>query len=283
MKRTSRRRWRRRSTAKCSCRRRNSAKRRSARRRSTSYREGLIAAMRRYLPAQFFSRWRLRSGVCWTPQRLVWMALLMAWSAEQSLRERFDAVRDLVGGLFPWWRLGETYTGWSVALASWSGVLKPAVTRRLQRQMQERAGQHWRRERWCAFAADGSRVECPRTAANEAALGCAGRKRTAPQLYVTTLWHMGLGLPWDYRIGPGTSSERGHLAEMLGDLPAGSLLVADAGFVGYELCARILTAGHSFLLRVGANVHLLQRLGYAVREGRSTVYLWPREQQDRPG
>jgi hypothetical protein len=210
------------------------------------------------------------------------MALLMAWSAEQSLRERFDAVRDLMGGLFPWWRLGETYTGWSMALASWSGVLKPAVARRLQRQMQERAGPHWRREGWCAFAADGSRVECPRTAANEAALGCAGRKRTAPQLYVTTLWHMGLGLPWDYRIGPGTSSERGHLAEMLGDLPAGSLLVADAGFVGYELCARILTAGHSFLLRVGANAHLLQRLGYAVREGRSTVYLWPREQQDRP-
>ena len=250
--------------------------------RTSSYRAGLIGAIREWLPTQFFSRWKLRGGVAWTPQRLLCMALFMAWSAEQTLAERFDAVHDLLRSLFPRWRLGGTYTGWYVALARWSAVLQPAVAKRLRREMQAMARTHWSRQGWCAFAADGSRVECPRTAANEAVLGCAGRKRTAPQLFLTTLWHMGLGLPWDFRIGPGTSSERRHLEEMLADLPANALVVADAGFVGYDLCRRILAARRSFLLRVGANVHLLSKLGYAVREQGSTVYLWPQDRQDQP-
>jgi hypothetical protein len=135
----------------------------------------------------------------------------------------------------------------------------------------------WTREGWCAFAVDGSRVECPRTKANEEELGCAGRKKTGPQLFLTTLWHMGTGLPWDFRIGPGTASERRHLEDMLAALPEQALVVADAGFTGYELCQRIITAKKNFLLRVGANVHLLQELGYVGREGVDTVYLWPEQ------
>jgi hypothetical protein len=92
---------------------------------------------------------------------------------------------------------------------------------------------------------------------------------------LTTLWHMGTGLPWDYRIGPGTASERHHLREMLTDLPAQSLLVADAGFTGYDLLRDIGQAGHSFLVRVGSNVHLLEELGYVEWQGPTTVYLWP--------
>jgi len=38
------------------------------------------------------------------------------------------------------------------------------------------------------------------------------------------------------------------------------LVVADAGFVGYELCQRVLNAGQSFLLRVGGNIRLLDTL-----------------------
>jgi hypothetical protein len=210
------------------------------------------------------------------------MAVLMAWSAEQTLSERFDAVGDVLRALFPHWRLGRTYTGWYEALALWSRPLQPALPKRLRRQMRAFAGRQWRREGWCAFAADGSRMACPRTAANERGLGCAGKKRTAPQLYLTTLWHMGLGLPWDFRIGPGTASERRHLEDMLPGLPPQALVVADAGFVGYDLCARVVAARGSFLLRVGANVHLLRELGYYRREGPATVYLWPDDRQDRP-
>src|SRR6266851_3184928 len=136
--------------------------------------------------------------------------------------------------------MGSTlYTGWSEAQSRWLAPLRPALAKRLRHQVQSRAGSAWTREGWCAFAADGSRVECPRTAANEQGLGCAGRRKTGPQLFLTTLWHMGTGLPWDFRIGPGTASERRHVEEMLTDLPASALIVADAGFTGYDFYRRI--------------------------------------------
>jgi len=243
------------------------------------YRHSLVEAIGKWLPSQFFAKWPVVKGRKWRPQRVVWLGVLMAWSAEQSLQARFAAVTDVAKKLFPKWSLGKTYTGWYEAQAKWIGPLKPAMAKRLQREMQAMAGNHWQREGWCAFAVDGSRVECPRTAANEKALGCAGREKTGPQLFVTTLWHMGLGLPWDFRTGPGTASERRHLEEMLPGLPAKSLVVADAGFVGYDLCQRILVAQQNFLLRVGANVRLLRKLGYVKCEGRDTVYLWPDKRQ----
>jgi hypothetical protein len=125
-------------------------------------------------------------------------------------------------------------------------------------------------------------VECPRTAANENELKCAGKKRTGPQLFVTTLLHVGTGVPWDFRIGPGTASERRHLEEMLADLPPQSLVVADAGFTGYEFYRHRAAAQQSFLLRVGSNVRLLRELGYFEQEGRDTVYLWPERNADQP-
>ena len=68
----------------------------------------------------------------------------------------------------------------------------------------------------------------------------AGRKKTGPQLALTVLYHMGTGLPWAWRTGPGTDAERAHLRSMLATLPSGSLLVADAGFTGYDLLRTLL-------------------------------------------
>lgn len=160
--------------------------------------------------------------------------------------------------------------------------LVPAVVRRFQRLMRQMDRRYWKRCGQCAIAVDGSRIEAPRTAANELGLGCAGRDKTAPQVFLTTLWHMGWGLPWDFRLGPGTSSELRHLEQMLPDLPQGALLVADAAFAGYELCARVLQAGRSFLLRVGSNRELLSGLGYTARERRGVVYLWPTKFRHQP-
>jgi hypothetical protein len=61
---------------------------------------------------------------------------------------------------------------------------------------------------------------------------------------------------------------------MLGELPPKSLLVADAGFPGYELWLELLKAGHELVMRVGGNVRLLKKLGY-VRSGEDIVYFWP--------
>jgi hypothetical protein len=211
------------------------------------------------------------------------MAILMVWSAEQTLQSRFEATRDALRSLFPKWRLGKSYTGWYEAQLKWLTPLRPALSKRLQQQIASMAGKHWYREGWCAFAVDGSRVECPRTEANERVLKCAGKKRTTPQLFLTTLLHMGTGLPWDFRIGPGTDSERRHVEDMLPSLPRHALVVADAGFTGYDLFCRMLAAEQNFLIRVGANVRLLKKLGYYEHEGADTVYLWPtKKDNERP-
>ncbi|MGH7193755.1 MAG: IS4 family transposase, partial [Candidatus Saccharimonadales bacterium] len=211
-----------------------------------------------------------------------WTALVMAWDDGATMQARFQHATQVGHELHPHWRLGESYGGFTAALADRSSTVVPGIARRFRQRMRALAGPRWRVRGWCAFAADGTRIETPHTAANEAELGCAGREKSAPQVFLTSLWHMGLGLPWDFRTGPGTDSERRHLEDMLDDLPAGSLIVADAGFCGYRLCHNILKRGHSFLLRVGSNVTLLSELGYHVEQQGDLVYLWPEEFRDQP-
>jgi hypothetical protein len=82
------------------------------------------------------------------------------------------------------------------------------------------------------------------------------------------------GLPWAWRTGPTGSSEREHWGQMLGELPANALIAADAGFVGYEILRSVIDSGRQVLIRVGSNVRLLRKLGWA-KESAGTVYLWP--------
>jgi len=121
----------------------------------------------------------------------------------------------------------------------------------------------------------------PRTQANQEVLGCAGKEKTGPQFLVTLLYHMGSALPWRWKIGAGTNSERGHLQSMLKRLPLGSLLVADAGFTGYDLLENILSHPLSFLIRVGANVTLLRGLGFEFERHGNIVWLWPQNKRDQ--
>jgi hypothetical protein len=62
--------------------------------------------------------------------------------------------------------------------------------------------------------------------------------------------------------------------QMIAALPTGALVTADAGFVGYAYWKALQDSGRPFLIRVGANVRLLQDLGYA-RDRDGLVYLWP--------
>jgi hypothetical protein len=57
---------------------------------------------------------------------------------------------------------------------------------------------------------------------------------------VTTLLHLATGVVWDFTSGPARSSEREHLRQMLAALPQQTLLIADAGFTGYDLLMAIL-------------------------------------------
>jgi hypothetical protein len=229
-----------------------------------------------------FSSLPARCDARWTPWRLAWAAVLMSWSVCHTLADRFTDARDCLVRMFPAQRRpGGTYQGLIAALSRHSTQLLACAAQALSAGMQRMAGAHWRRQGLVAFAVDGSRVECPRTQANEQALGCGGRHKTGPQFWLTTLWHMGLGLPWAWKIGPANDCERTHLRALLSSLPPEALLVADAGFVGYDLLRDILQGGRSFLIRVGANVSLLQGLGYARLEDGQTVYLWPHQSRQR--
>jgi hypothetical protein len=114
-------------------------------------------------------------------------------------------------------------------------------------------------------------------------LGCAGRTKTGPQRYWTVLWHVSTGVWWDWQIGPGTASERGHLHALRTSLPAGALLLADAGFVSFGVCQALLTQGVAFVVRVGRKVTLLRSLGVVEDAADGVVYLWPKKhRQERP-
>ncbi len=224
-----------------------------------------------------FSHLAVSGHADWTPQRLAWVSTLMAWDEGQTLTARFEHACQAAGDLHPHWTLGTSYSGFTAALVPWTTPLAEAIKRRFQRQMQRHAGAFGQRGRWTAVAADGTRLETPHTVANETDLGCAGKEKTAPQVFLTVLWHMGLGVPWDYRVGPGTASERAHLKQMVPDLPPEALVIADAGFVSYGLCLRLLRHGPHFLLRVGGHITWLTGLGYYHEERDGLVYLGPQK------
>lgn len=106
------------------------------------------------------------------------------------------------------------------------------------------------------------------------------KKSNNPQMWLTTMFHVGTELPWDWRSGTSDSSERDHLLEMINALPPGALVTADAGFVGYEYWKALIASGRHLLIGVGANVRLLKNLGY-VKEKNGLVYLWPDRQAAR--
>jgi len=249
--------------------------------RSVCYQRELLTAISQFLPPQFFRRWQFHGNTNWTPQRLAWASCLVSWSTEPTLSDRLESVGNWLNERLPRWQLGQSLSGFSRAWIRETPRMLDAVRRQLRRPLVGWLEQY-RVFGWVVMAVDGSRFEAPRTRANEAGLGCAGRQKTTPQIYQTTLQHVGTSLPWDFRIGPGTASERSQLDEMLPDLPAKSLLIADAGFISYGLCGTLLRGQQNFLLRVGGNTHLLEKLGFACETNERTVYLWPLKRHADP-
>jgi DDE family transposase len=246
----------------------------------------------------------LRGGkwATWKPRMLAVTALLWATSEASTLQERFAQARKIVTKVFRWQLApGVSYQGFLKMLGKWQPELLSVLVPHLREQMRTGHPEQWQTAGYALFAVDGSRVALARTKSLEAAfapqpqrrqattrsqgLGAPGRsksqtmaarhkKATSPQLWLTLLWHVGSGLPWAWRRGPSGASERAHVVAMVPELPAHALLVADAGFVGYEVWQALLTAGHHFVIRVGANVRLLRQLGW-VREHAQVVYVWP--------
>ena len=240
-----------------------------------------------------------RPECTWTPETLVFAALLWAWSDEKTLIERFTTARKIIlhgGGVQQ--EPARSYQAFVKMLCKWTEPLREVLSTAFRQRMAQALAAVWMIEGWLVFAVDGSKVDVPRTRKNEdryspksklsreaqkrrrkarrrrSSRESRQRKANVPRIWLTMLWHVGSGLPWNWRTGPSDSSERGHFQDMLDSVPPGSLLAADAGFVGYELWRTLLGVGHQLLVRVGSNVKLLKKLGYA-QERDGLVCLWP--------
>lgn len=194
---------------------------------------------------------------------------------------------------------GSTFQGFIKLLRRWTDRFVTILAQTLRERTAAELPAAMKIAGYLLFGVDGSRIEVARTLTNEAeflrrrkggrkrgrksgknsrhrpyAKAADQRKSQSPSMWITTLWHMGTGLPWDWRLGPSGSSERAHWLEMLTSLMQASLIVGDAGFVGYHYASTVMSAGHDVMIRVGSNVKLLKQLGYA-REKNGLVYLWP--------
>jgi hypothetical protein len=99
-------------------------------------------------------------------------------------------------------------------------------------------------------------------------------------LWVTAVLHLGLGVLWSWRLGTGNANEREHLRLLLHTLPRGALLVADAGYVGYELLARLQAAGLAFLVRLSSRAPLyVPDKSMLKHYCEGLVYYWPQKAQ----
>lgn len=96
------------------------------------------------------------------------------------------------------------------------------------------------------------------------------------------MWHMGLRLPWTWRLGPSHASERDHVKEMLAaeEFPENTLFCGDAGFTGYPLWRAIRQAGGDFVVRVGSNVNLLSEQADVKKLGGGIVLCWPKGKRE---
>ena len=238
--------------------------------------------------AESFGAYSLRRDSRFTPAGLVKLVFLWAWGEQAALTDRFARAQEVIVTRPGDQQRSITYQAFVKLLRRHSASLLYAVVTSLQASLRESLADSYRVAGFLVFGVDGTRIGVPRTKANEEAFSATprpkrrrGRRRradlkkaTTPRVWLTTLWHVGTGLPWGWRTGPSDSSERGHLIELLAWLPEGSLLTADAGFAGYDLCAELIAAGHDFVLRVGSNTRLLKKLG-CVREYDNRVYLWP--------
>jgi hypothetical protein len=243
-----------------------------------------------------------RADCTWTPNALISAAMLWAWSDEKTLRDRFAVARKILIVMGMLGRLpARSYQAFLKMLKTWTLTLTIALQAAFRQRMQADLADRFTVHGFPVFGVDGSRLELPRTASNEQRFSpaAARRKRTpkpkhrrrprskaaraerarqqkinSPQMWLTLMFHVGTGLPWDWRIGPSDSSERAHFQEMIAALPAGALVTADAGFAGYEYWKALIESQRHLLVRVGANVRLLRKLGY-VKEHNGVVYLWP--------
>jgi hypothetical protein len=221
-------------------------------------------------------------GYSWKAHPLVLVLLVMTWTTGDSTAERFETARAFYVAAFHKRRQpGKSLEGLAKTLRRIPlRALRPlaAALRRRIRQVlgDDRLTVHG----FIPFGGDGSRVACPRSRELQERLPTGSTKDGPPQAWVTALVHLGTGVPWAWWLGRGNANERTHLRHLLKTLPAKALVVADAGFGGFEMLRALSKANLSFLIRLKANAPLYVTDKNAwPKGGEGVVQYWTQEAQ----
>jgi hypothetical protein len=217
----------------------------------------------------------------WEIQPLVMTLVLMTWSCGESQEERFEAARAFCVVCRPKQkRPGSTAAGFQKALARLPMPVLRALVAGVRGQIA--ALLPMLVEGWIPLGCDGSQLRCPRTEELEKRLAGGNRMGSPPSVWLTAIVHLRLGVPWCWRWGKGTANERRHLQEMLALLPAAALLVADAGYIGYDLARALVSRKVSFLIRQCSLATLYSERQTPLTQFQdAVVWYWPTSAQKK--
>jgi hypothetical protein len=256
----------------------------------------------------------------WHVQPLLFVLLTMTWCAGDSLPERFETARAFYVALHQRRRRpGKTFVGFQKALGKVPLPVLRTVATAVRRQVALVLAASLTVGGFIPLGCDGSRLGCCRSEELERRLHHRPKKKrkrkskpppasapagttaepsatpapepkprkartepSMPQLWVTAVVHLSLGVLWSWRVDKGNADERKHLRRLVPTLPCTALLVADAAYAGYAVLAALESAGLSFLIRLSSRAPLYVEDKSTLkdyREGR--VYYWPQREQDK--
>ena len=262
----------------------------NARRRARQRRraKSLIGSIREFLTPDVFKQVRnssrRRKSPRWDLHPLLYILVLTTYCCGDSLPEKFEAARVFYVASCPKRkRPGEHFCGFEKALAKLPMPVLRALAAAIRGRVEAIFGKRWKVGNFIPFGCDGTRQACPRSAELERRLGTFGKEGSPPMLWNTSIVHLTLGFPFCWRLGKGgKASERSHLIHMLRWLPALALIVADAGYVGYDVAAALILAKVFFLIRMSSNATFYSEANELLDEFREgIVYYWPKTQQDQ--
>lgn len=258
-----------------------------SRRRPAAATGSLLACLNHFLTPDVWRQAQAAPGAPrrnarWNLHRLTFVLLALTWCTGDSAPERFETARAwYVASYQARKRPGATCPGFLVALAAVPLPVLRRLAAGVRRRLLTLFGQRLLYRGFYPFGCDGTRKECPRSAQLERRLGQAGKKDAAPTVWITAIVHLRYGLLWSWRLGTGLASEQAHLIALLASLPARSLLVTDAGYLGYELFVALVTARVRYLIRMSSRATLYTedcRPLHRWRQG--IVWYWPRWVRD---
>lgn len=250
--------------------------------------ESFLDFVRYFLPAHVWRQAHHTPGapskkIRWSLQPLVLVLLGMTWCVGDSQEERFETARAFcVTCMQDRKRPGSTLKGFEQALARLPMPVLRALAAGIRRQIVRHLSPLLTTYGFVILGCDGARMETPRSAELERRLPQASKTDAAPTVYVTALVHVVTGMLWAWQLGLGTASEHFHLHCLLATVPSNTLLVADAGFAGYELFRTIMDRNRCFLFRASARERFYTEQHIRLKRFREgIVYYWPDWAQKR--